>query len=482
MIKLLLFALSLSGPAYLISTLATAELPQPGTLIGPTLIIIILIILNGLFVAAEFAIIGVRPTRIEQQANEGNRVAQAVLAVLRSSEKQNRYIATAQVGITATSLGLGMYGEKKISQFVEPYLAQLLGFDPHDTLILTVGYIFSVSLLTYLHVVFGEMIPKSLALSSPDKAALSIAQPMALLQTILAIPVRLLNGIGNLLLSLFRIPPVEGQERLHSPEELELIVRESTAGGLLDLAEEELIRNIFDFTERKVYQVMTPRPRVEAIPQDMPLPELLNLATNSHYSRFPVYERDLDHIIGIVHIKDLVRQYTRLKGNFDIRLLLRPTPVVPENYPVAKLLNTFKRRKHHMAIVLDEFGGTAGVVTLEDLVEEIVGEVRDEFDVESEPLIELGPGEMEVSGNYLIEDLAEIVDLGNKEDLPEVDTVGGLIMAELGRLPQPGDQVSCNNGQVKFSVLTVAGLAVGRARVEFPIPPAVELDWHSSPT
>ncbi len=474
MTKLLLLAVSLTGAAYLMASLTAADLPQPGTLIVPTLIIIILIILNGLFVAAEFAIIGVRPTQIEPRAKEGNRVAQAVLAVLRSSEKQNRYIATAQVGITVTSLGLGMYGEKEISQFIEPYLAQMLGFDPHDTLIVTVGYIFSVSLLTYLHVVFGEMIPKSLALSSPDKAALGLAQPMSLLQTILAIPVRLLNGIGNMLLRLFRIPPVEGQERLHSPEELELIVRESTQGGLLEISEEELIRNIFDFTERKVYQVMTPRPRLEAIPQEMPLPELLKMVTNSHYSRFPVYERDLDHIIGIVHIKDLVRQYTRLKGTFDIRLLLRPAPVVPENYPVAKLLNTFKHRQHHMAIVLDEFGGTAGVVTLEDLVEEVVGEVRDEFDVESEPFVEIAPGELEVSGDYLIEDLTEVVNLGDEEDLPEVDTVGGLIMAELGRVPQPGDQVTWSGGQVKFSVLTVDGLAVSRARIEFPAPPPSE--------
>lgn len=476
MTKLLLLALSLTGSAYLISTLPAAELPQPGTLVVPSLIIIVLIILNGLFVAAEFAIIGVRPTQIEQRANEGNRVAQAVLVVLRSSEKQNRYIATAQVGITVASLGLGMYGEKEISRFIEPYLAQLLGFDPHDTLILTIGYIFSVSLLTYLHVVFGEMIPKSLALATPDKAALGLAQPMSLLQTVLAIPVHLLNGIGNLLLHLFRIPPVEGQERLHSPEELELIVRESTLGGLLEITEEELIGNIFDFTARKVYQVMTPRRRLEAIPQDMPLPELLKMATNSRYSRFPVYEKDLDHIIGVVHIKDLVRQYTRLKGSFDIRLLLRPAPVVPENYPAAKLLSIFKHRKHHMAIVLDEFGGTAGVVTLEDLVEEVVGEVRDEFDVESEPFVEIAPGELEVSGNYLIEDLIEVVDLGDEEDLPEVDTVGGLIMAELGRVPQPGDQVTWGNGQVKFSVLTVDGRAVSRARIEFPTPPATELD------
>jgi CBS domain containing-hemolysin-like protein len=474
MIKLQLFLLGLFSSGLLISAIASGELPHPSTLIVPTLIIIILIIFNGLFVAAEFAIIGVRPTKMEQIANEGNRTAKTVLTILRSPEKQNSYIATAQVGVTIASLGLGMYGESQISQFIEPYLAHFMGIDMHETIIVTIGYIFSVSLLTYLHVVAGEMIPKSLALSAPDKAVLGIAQPMSVMQAILAIPVHILNGIGDMLLNLFRIPPVEGHERLHSPEELELIIQESAQGGLLNMAEEEMIRNIFDFAEREVHQVMTPRPKIQAIPSEMPLPEMLKLVTESNYSRLPVYEGDLDHIIGIVHIKDLVRQHLRLKGNFDIRLLLRPVHVVPEHYPVGNLLTAFKLGKHHMAIVLDEFGGTAGVVTLEDLIEEVVGEVRDEFDQEKEPVVKIAAGELEVAGDLLIDDLTEYVYLGEEEDLPDVESVGGLIMTQLGRVPQPGDQVTYND-QVNFTVLTVDGLAVARARVEFPTP-TVERD------
>lgn len=475
MIKLQLFLLGLFSSGLLISAATTGELPHPSTLIVPTLIIIILIIFNGLFVAAEFAIIGVRPTQMEQMASEGNRIAKTVLAILRSPEKQNSYIATAQVGITIASLGLGMYGESQISQFVEPYLARFLGVDVHETIVVTVGYIFAVSLLTYLHVVAGEMIPKSLALSAPNKAVLSVAQPMSVMQAILAIPVRILNGIGVMLLNLFRIPPAEGHERLHSPEELELIVQESAQGGLLNMAEEEMIRNIFDFAEREVHQVMTPRPKIQAIPSEMPLPEMLKLVTESNYSRFPVFEGDLDHIIGVVHIKDLVRQHLRLKGNFDIRLLLRPVHVVPEHYPVGNLLTAFKHGRHHMAIVLDEFGGTAGVITLEDLIEEVVGEVRDEFDQEKEPVVKIAAGELEVAGDLLLDDLAEYVYLGEEEDLPDVESVGGLIMAQLGRVPQPGDQVTFND-QVDFTVLAVDGLAVARARVEFPASSEVELD------
>ncbi len=215
---------------------------------------------------------------------------------------------------------------------------------------------------------------------------------------------------------------------------------------------------------------MTPRTKVQAIPHDIPLEDLLRFVTASRHSRFPVFEKDLDHVIGLLHLKDLIRQQLNKKGNFDIRLLLRPAPAVPEDQSVEKLLAAFKRRQRiHLAVVLDEFGGVAGIVTLEDLVEEIVGEVRDEFDFEKEPFIELSPGVLEVAGNYLVDDLSDEVYLGDEEDLPDVETVGGLIHTWLGRPPQIGDSVtSLYNEKVHFTVLDVDGLAVARAKVEFP--------------
>ena len=461
---LLLAALGLPAPGLLLLASGN-DLPGPGAFVAPGLIILLLIMLNGLFVMAEFAIISVRATQMEYLANQGHRPAAIILSILRSADRQNHYIATAQLGITIASLGLGMYGERQISVLIEPYLARLLNLDLHAAVITSLGYLFALSLLTYFHVVGGEMIPKSLALNSPDKTAFAILPPIRVAQTVFDLPVRLLNGIGNALLRLFRIPPAEGQARLHSPEELELLVAESVEGGLLNSNEEEIIGNIFDFSDRQVDQVMTPRRHVQAIAHDTSLPDLLRQVADSKRTRLPVYEGDLDHIIGMLHLKDLVRYQTRTKGAFDLRLLLRPVPVVPETYPVEKLLTTFKRRHIHLAVVLDEYGGTAGIVTLEDLIEEIVGEVQDEFDQEAEPLVELAPGVLEVAGNYLLEDIAEYVNLGREEDWPDVDTVGGLIMTGLGRLPQVGDTVTYRD--IQFTVLATDGLAVARARVEY---------------
>ncbi len=467
MIKPLALISLAGGLGYAAAILNTEGLPGLNALLLPLLVILALVALNGLFVAAEFALIGVRPTRMEQLVNEGHQSAGYMFSVLNSPPAKKRYIATAQVGISLTSLGLGMYGEPKIAEFVEPYLARLLGMNAHDAVIMTVGYVGAVGLLTYLHIVVGEMVPKSAALSAPDRAAVAISPFMQLMGAVFAGPVWLLNGLGALILRLGRIPPAEEQSRLHSPEELELIVQESAEDGQLNEEEEETISNIFNFAQRQAYQVMTPRPKIKAIPHDVTLPELLKLIAKSKYSRFPVYERNIDQIIGVLHLKDLVCQQAWRMGTFDLRLLLRPMPVIPSHYPVQRLLAAFKRQRLHMAVVLDEYGGTAGIVTLEDLVEEVVGEVRDEFDREVEPIEELAPGALEVAGAVLVEDLQAYFNLNADDSLPEVDTVGGLMMAKLGRLPQVGDAVTC--GEVRFEVLAMDGRALARAKVEYPV-------------
>lgn len=448
---------------------AAPQFPGLGAFILPGIIILILVLINGFFVAAEFAIIGVRPSQIEQLADEGNGRARSIQAILSSPRSQDQYIATAQLGITIASLGLGYYGEPTVAHLIEPYLAWLLGIEPDAAILHTISYILILAVLTYLHVVVGEMVPKSLALAAADRVVLAIYPAMMSAETALRWPVRILNSIGWLLLKLFRVPPAEGHARLYLPEEIEQIVNESTESGLLNEGEQEIISNIFDFGERVVSQVMTPRPKVVAIPYNMNRQELLTLVTQSAHTRFPVYENDVDHIIGILHLKDLIRQQVYSKGSMDIRLILRAAPAVPQDMLVEELLAQFKKQRLHMAIVLDEFGGMAGIVTLEDLVEEIVGEVRDEFDVEKEPLIELGPGMLELAGSYLVDDLQDYIFLGEEDDLPDVDTVGGLIVTWLARPPQIGDVVRFQENII-FTVLDISGLAVARVKVEFPIP------------
>jgi CBS domain containing-hemolysin-like protein len=478
----MLLILGLPGISFLLlaSAAAAEGTSGLGVLIIPAMIILLLVLANGFFVAAEFAIIGVRPTQLEQLADEGNKLARIVHGIVNSRPKQDRYIATAQLGITVASLGLAMYGEPQIEHLVEPYVAQLLGTEPDEALISTIGYLIALSLLTYLHIVVGEMVPKTLALSDASRMALLLARPMQVVQTVFAVPVRLLNSIGNLLLRVFKIPPAEGHARVLSPEELEQIVTESAEGGLLHEDEEEMIRNIFDFSDRLVGQVMTPRTKVQAMPNDMPRDEMLRYVTESRHSRFPVYEGDLDHIVGILHLKDLVRQTLKSQGSFDLRLILRSAPSVPEDYPVESLLAAFKQQRLHMAIVLDEFGGMAGIVTLEDLVEEIVGEVRDEFDLEREPFVELEPGVLEVAGTYLVDDLIDtVLYLGEEEELPDVETVGGLVVTWLGRPPKKGDELT-HRGSIHFKVLDVDRLAVSRVRIEYPVPPEKDDDDESS--
>ncbi len=452
----------------LITASPTSALPAISTLFLPFIIILILVLINGFFVMAEFTIISARTTQLEPLAEEGNETAQMTLAIIESRRRQDQYIATAQLGITIASLGLAMYAEPQIAHFLEPHLENLLeGWESATAVVHSIATVVTLSMLTYLHVVLGEMIPKSLALTHPVRYALRIAKLMSWARIILLWPVRFLTWIGNLLLHLFRIPAVSGEDRVLSPDEIELLVAESAEGGLINMEEEELIRNIFDFGERTVGQVMTPRPKVIAIPHDMPVDEIYKVVSSSRYSRFPVYKDDLDHIIGLLHLKDVASQL--LKGRaFDLRLLLRPIPAVPEDYLVENLLAAFKKERRHMGIALDEFGGMAGIVTLEDLVEEVMGEVRDEFDEELEPMIKHGAGLIEVAGDYLVDDLIEDIDLGDIDKLPDVDTVGGLIVTWLGDVPEEGNEFLYNGN--RFVVTKVERRAILRARIEYSEP------------
>jgi CBS domain containing-hemolysin-like protein len=425
-----------------------------------------LIILHGLFVAAEFSMIGIRPDRLHELIAQRNRKASGLQHILDDPLRMDHYITTSQLGITIASLALGMTGVYGLTNWLLAILAQwqLTGL----YIASLAAFIIAISLLTLVQVIVSDIIPKSLALHDPERTAMRI-EPFMWLMKHIALPlVLLLNILGNSLLRLLNIPRIESHRRLYSPEELALVVMESHKGGLLSDDEQRIIQKIFDLSERRVGQVMTPRPRIEAIEANTQLQELLDQVALSPYSRFPVYEGDMDHIVGLLLVKDFVRQQLEQPSTFDLKALLRHMPAVPEAMTVDRLLVAFKHSHIHMALVFDEYGGTAGLVTLEDVVEEVVGEVHDEFDEIEQPLLyEVEPGMFFARGDLMLDDLSEIapgiLPEDEDEELPDVDTVGGLVVSLLGRPARPGDQIEL--GETTFTVESVSGFAVDMVRI-----------------
>jgi len=428
----------------------------------PILIIFFLILLNGLFVAAEFAIVGAPNTRIAQRAEQGSSLAKRVLTILRDPDRQNQYIATAQVGITIASLGLGMYGEHTIANWLIPPLEHLGIFTV--SVAHSIAIIISIGGLTYLHVVIGEMVPKTIALKSAETTVLRLVTPMTIAERLFSPVVWVLNGIGNQILKLLGIQPAEGSARLMSPEELEFVVDESFEGGLVEANEQLFIENIFDLSERTVGQVMTPRNHIIGIPTTMDEQSVLLRACQARYTRLPVYNEDLDHITGILHLKDLARQQVDPEKEFILTDIISPPKYVPESLSLEDMLVQFRREGFQIAVVIDEFGGTAGVVSIEDLVEEVVGEILDEFDQEILPIQELEENVLRVRGDLLIDELNQHFDLDIPH--PDADSVGGLIMAQLGRIVKPGDKIVIYG--VRMEVETVKGLVIQTVLVTIP--------------
>lgn len=442
----------------------------------PSLIIIVLVLLNGLFVAAEFAIIGVRPTRLTQLAEAGHRTAAAIKAIRDDPRLQDRYIATAQIGITLASLGLGMYGEATIAHWIEVPLEYY--FDLSSALVHIIAVVIALSLMTFAHVVVGEMVPKSLALQYAEQTAFAIAGSMVFMGRVFAPAVFLLNAISNAFLRLFGIPATAGEYRLYSSAELELVVAESAEGGLISNQQERLIQNIFDFGERLVVQVMTPRTQISVLPLSTSAEELPHRLATARRSRLIVVDGDLDHVIGVVLVKEAIKRQMEQPGPLTIRELVRPMPIVPETARISRVLAAFKRDRVHMALVIDEYGGTAGVVTLEDLVEEVVGEVRDEFDTAELPkLREVEPGVLLARGDVLLDELRERTDLDIAEAASRhVETVGGLVVTLLGRPARVGDLVAIQGARLR--VEEVDGLAVRLIQITRDPPASSDAPQH----
>ncbi len=434
-------------------------------LIIPLIIIAVLIVLNGVFVAAEFAIIGAPRAAIERRAAEGHRVAQLVSGILHDPRRQDRYIATAQLGITFASLGLGMYGEHTLAHWIGERLEGLgtsRWIAAH-----TLASILAISFLTYFHIVIGEMVPKSMALMHAERTVLWITRPMLFIKTLLYPLVIGLNGLGNGILRLMGVKREFSTGNYHTSEELRYIVEESQQGGMLRAEQGQVLRDLFAFGERAAREVMVPRVRVDGLKLGTTPEELRAILHETQRTRYPVYTENLDQITGVVHIKDVLRL---LRDNLPLEQSgVRPIAFVPETTDLNGVLEAMHKGHTHMIVVMDEHGGTAGIITIEDLCVEVVGE----FEEGSEDVRELrrdSEGRLCMSGMTRLDDVGEALDLVLEHD--EVDTVSGLVLSLLDRPPVTGDIVNYEN--LQFEVLATEGHGVAECRVTPQLIPEIE--------
>lgn len=416
--------------------------------------VVLLVLANGFFVAAEFALVSVRKTRIAELLDQGNTSAQWVQRAL---EDPDRFIAATQLGITIASLGLGWIGEPALGKLIQPII-DLFPAAIEDELSHSLSAGLAFAIITFLHVVIGELAPKSIALQHPERTSLFVAQPTVVTEWIFKPAIWLLNGTGNALLKLLGVEPAGAHELVHSAEEIKMLATASAESGIVKDSEEEMVHAVFEFGDMLVRHVMVPRTEMIAIPGNSKVDEMMEVAMMHPFTKFPVYEDSLDQVIGIVHLKDLVR-FSNGKDdeNKTARDLMREAIFVPETARLDDLLNRFRGRKRHIAIVLDEYGGTAGVVTLEDLLEEIVGEVSDPFDAEPEINL-LSDGSSSVDGLTLIDEVNEYFNL-NLSD-PNYDTIAGYILGQLGRMAQVGDVLTVDGATLRVTAMD--GLRIAR--------------------
>jgi magnesium and cobalt exporter, CNNM family len=401
--------------------------------------IAVLLLVNGFFVAAEFALVRSRRTRLEAMARNGDRLARVAL---RATGNLPRLLSASQLGITVASLALGALAEETLSDHIGGWL-QSLPFALELSVRVGLASTIAITIVSYFHVVFGELAPRSTALAHPEQFARFLAPPLALFEVVVRPFTVVLNASAELVLRLFGQKVHGLEEAVHSPEELRILVEQSEESGALETGDASMLEGVFEFSEKNAREVMTPRTEIDALPIDASLDETIQLVEETQRSRYPVYEETIDNIVGLVLAKDLIRILRKPQAEFSLRSLMRPVHVVPGSREVEEVLSDFKRLKEHMAVVLDEYGGTAGLVTMEDLLEEIVGEILDEYDEPPETPERESADVIIVPGSTNIGELNERYGL----TVPDEDytTIGGFVFGALGRLAVVGDRLTAGN-------------------------------------
>jgi CBS domain containing-hemolysin-like protein len=429
-----------------------------------------LVFLNGFFVAAEFALVKVRASQIEIKAKTGSRVAKIAKHM---TQHLDGYLAATQLGITLASLGLGWVGEEVMTKIVSNFF-NLINIDMSSSVATNIGHVLAFAIITVLHIVFGELAPKSLAIQRPIGTTMGIALPLHFFYLLFRPFIWLLNGFANFILKIMGISTIGGHEAHHSSEELQYLLYQGKESGALETNEHELIKNVFDFNDRVVKNIMVPRTKISGIELNTPHKEVLDIIIREGYSRIPVYDETIDKIVGIVHAKDILPLLAENK-ECVLRDIIRKPYFIPETKKINDLLSELQLKRIQIAIVLDEFGGTAGMVTAEDIVEELVGDIQDEYD-EEKPIVE------KVSANeFIIDATASIYDVNEylPHDLPEdgdYDTVAGLVSEIFGKIPDVGE-ASDFNGYV-ITILKKADQNVESVKLELVINSEDAVDIH----
>jgi len=420
------------------------------------LIILVLILINGFFVAAEIAFVSVRRTRLDELAEAGDRRAKRAQVLMRDP---GRFLAVIQVAITFLGALASAVAAVSIVTVVSEPLRQISFLADYAD---TIALLFVTSIVAIVSIVLGELIPKGLALGNPDRIALTVSGPITLFAKIVSPLVAVLVALTKLISKPFGIDPTRTPEL--SAAEIRLIVEQGSQQGVLEAEEEQMISAVMSLSDSKLHEVMVPRIDIAAIDQEASFDDAVTLVLTEGHSRTPLYKESVDHIVGILYAKDLLRIIAAGGPRPRLRDIMRPALFVPESQAVDDLLNELQRRRVHMAIVLDEYGGTAGLVTIEDLLEEIVGEIQDEFDEEEPMKVIVREGEAILDGRADIDEMGELIDPALElEDDEEYDTVGGFVYHRIGRVPVVGDTVAVD--PFKITVIKVTGRRVGKVRV-----------------
>lgn len=418
-------------------------------------LVMLLVVMNGFFVATEFAIVKVRASRMESLVQDGNRKAQYAKIM---TDNLDAYLSVTQLGITLASLGLGWIGEPAVARMLEP-LFLLCGVSAE--LGHTISFIVGFSFITALHIILGELAPKSMAIQKAEAVTLFVAMPMLTFHKLMYPAVWILNHVANWVIHMLGFRVAGEAEDAHTEDELMILMEESHRQGLIDKTELTFVDNVFDFADRSVREIMIPRTDMVCVYAEDTFQDNLDMALENHFTRYPVCEEDKDNIIGFLHIKDLLRAMKNNKEP-DIKALARKVLSVPESMPISNLLKTLQKQKSQLAIVVDEYGGTAGMVTVEDILEELVGEIQDEFDEETPLVINKGENIYSVDAKLLLEEINDMLEM--QLDSESFDTIGGWLYSKIEIPPTIGETVEDNGDE--FIVEEVDNVRITRVLIK----------------